>query len=287
MARPEAPLPKDAPQPVQDLAQALRDLRAASNLSYTDMSSRAPFSSATFSRAASGRQVPTEAVLAGYLEACGVPEDQADRWQKLWRDAQYAVNLQVVPWSPEATLVHTVVLDGLNELVEAAGSPSVPELADMCGLTPATVHRVLTAHRTSSRPAARHVAAVVGALLSLTRPSDRVRKFGTLARLVREVDPSIQVRRKRTRDAAERAARTALLRLAQRADALESRLAAGELSADEEFVRLVGAMRESVDEARRILGSCPASGTPTADAAEPETDEQPVPVVAGDSGRNR
>ncbi|MGW5609528.1 helix-turn-helix domain-containing protein [Streptomyces sp. NPDC003753] len=287
MARPETPLPEDAPQPVQELAQALRDLRAASNLSYTDMSSRAPFSSATFSRAASGRQVPTEEVLAGYLKACGVPEDQADRWRKLRRDAQYAVALQVTPWPPETQLVETVILDGLNELVEAAGSPSVRQLADMCGLTPTTVHRVLTAHRTRNRPAPRHVAAVVGALLSLTRPSDRVRKFGTLTRLVRQADPSIQIGRKRTRDEAEQVARTALLRLAQRVEDLESRLATGDLSADEEFVRLFGAMRESVDEARRILGSSPATGTPTADAVEPETDEQPAPVVAGDSMRNR
>ncbi|MBY8868714.1 helix-turn-helix domain-containing protein [Streptomyces sennicomposti] len=287
MARPEAPLPKDAPQPVQELARALRDLRAASGLSYTAMSNRAPFSSVTFSRAASGRQVPTKEVLAGYLEACGVPENKRDRWRKLWREAQLAENVGNVPWRPEDMLVYTVFLDGLNELVAAAGAPSVHELADKCGLAPTTVHRVLTAHRTRRPVAARHVAAVVGALLSLTRPSDRVRRFGDLTRLVRQVDPSLQIGRTRNRDDAERVARTALQRLAQQAEELESRLATGDLSADEEFVRRFDAMRESVEEVRRILGGGPVSGAPAATAAEPETGEQPAPVVAEDSGRNR
>ncbi|MFF4028833.1 hypothetical protein ACFYZ2_03545 [Streptomyces sviceus] len=88
MGRPERPLDPDNGL-VQRLAHELRELRrAAGSPSYRTMAKAAGFSSTSLSIAASGRKLPSLAVLQGYVRACG--GDPAE-WEPRWKDADAEV----------------------------------------------------------------------------------------------------------------------------------------------------------------------------------------------------
>ncbi|MER6098252.1 helix-turn-helix domain-containing protein [Streptomyces sp. NPDC001728] len=89
MGRHENPLDATA-SPVAALADALRRLRhAAGSPPYHQMARRCPYSVATLSRAAAGRQLPTLAVLLAYVEACGSGDTEV--WEARWRHASEAL----------------------------------------------------------------------------------------------------------------------------------------------------------------------------------------------------
>lgn len=88
VGRPERPLDPEAGL-VQRLAHELRELRrAAGSPSYRTMAEAAGFSSTSLSIAASGRKLPSLAVLQGYVRACG--GDPAE-WEPRWKDADAEV----------------------------------------------------------------------------------------------------------------------------------------------------------------------------------------------------
>jgi transcriptional regulator with XRE-family HTH domain len=86
VGRPEKVL--DPRDPVQAFAQRLRDLRRESGGStYAELAGRSHYSAATLSEAARGTALPTWAVTAGYVQACGGDPDQ---WRSAWEQARDA-----------------------------------------------------------------------------------------------------------------------------------------------------------------------------------------------------
>jgi serine/threonine protein kinase/transcriptional regulator with XRE-family HTH domain len=81
MGRRERPL---ASGPLHDFAHDLRELRAATGLTYRGLEREARYSASTLSAAASGDSLPTLKVLLAYVRACGGNTDAwAERWQGL------------------------------------------------------------------------------------------------------------------------------------------------------------------------------------------------------------
>ncbi|MFJ8026816.1 hypothetical protein [Streptomyces sp. NPDC096311] len=84
MARPERPVDPEA-GPVQRLAHELRGLRrVAGGPSYRTMVKVAGFSATSLSQAAAGEQLPSLAVVQGYVRACG---GDPDEWARKWKEA--------------------------------------------------------------------------------------------------------------------------------------------------------------------------------------------------------
>ncbi|MFE7429046.1 helix-turn-helix domain-containing protein [Streptomyces sp. NPDC057545] len=194
MARPETPLPEEAPPPLLELARELRDLRADAQLSYQVMSERVHVSPASFSRAASGRQVPTWEVLLAYLKACGVPADEFDAWHKRWRDAEVAAQLTPVPLSVDALIAHLAMSGRLRELHAAAGRPSLRMVSERSGVPRSTVHRILSASTDTRRrtpPSPDLTLQVASTLLAFLHPGEYRRggQFEDVYKLVRHTHP--------------------------------------------------------------------------------------------------
>ncbi|MFF2902415.1 helix-turn-helix domain-containing protein [Streptomyces sp. NPDC057966] len=201
MARPETPLPEDAPQPLLELARELRDLRAASQLSYQAMSERAQLSPASLSRAASGRQVPSWAALLAFLKACGVPEGEFDAWQERWRAAEVASHLgPPMPFSVDAQIANLAMSDRLRELHAAAGRPSLRMISERSGVPRSTVHRLLSEPADTRRrtpPSPDLTLQVASTLLGFLR-SHKYRRggqFEDVYKLVRHTHPVRGARR--------------------------------------------------------------------------------------------
>ncbi|MET7458122.1 helix-turn-helix transcriptional regulator [Streptomyces sp. NPDC005574] len=83
------PIPGDAPEAVQALASQLRDAKEAAGLSVAKLATKAHFSTATISLAASGKKVPTWPVTWAFVEACEDTKGQA-HWEALWSSADAA-----------------------------------------------------------------------------------------------------------------------------------------------------------------------------------------------------
>jgi hypothetical protein len=79
--RPENPLDLAA-GPVPQFASGLRDLKAATELSYRAMATRAHYSAPALSTAANGRQLPTWEVTEAYVKVCG---GDVEEWRERWR----------------------------------------------------------------------------------------------------------------------------------------------------------------------------------------------------------
>ncbi|MEU6965023.1 helix-turn-helix domain-containing protein [Streptomyces chrestomyceticus] len=260
MARPETPLPEDAPQPLRELAQRLRDLRAAANLSYQAMSETVPLSAASLSRAASGQQIPTPEALAAYLTACAVPPDEVDAWQKL-RDDAVRDAFAIRPFPREVQIMALARHGRLRELYRATGSPSLRSLHEELGISKSTLHRVLTAHVDThgKPPPPPHQILAVADFLLRRVPSARAR-FADVYQLVRpyrtaqRTSGRNQDRRRRPRlpDGPPREpvgddGDPGLLDLARRTAGVQRRIAAGELTADDDVVRLLAEVRRALE----------------------------------------
>ncbi len=78
MGRRERPL---SPGPLHDFAYDLRELRAATGLTYRALERKAGYSASALSAAASGDALPTLNVLLAYVQACG---GHPDVWEERW-----------------------------------------------------------------------------------------------------------------------------------------------------------------------------------------------------------
>ncbi|MBB4928838.1 helix-turn-helix domain-containing protein [Kitasatospora kifunensis] len=76
--------------PVQALAERLRSLRERAGLSYRQLAETTAHNASTFSRAASGTTVPTEAVLTIYANRCQATKAERRELRTLWRLARRA-----------------------------------------------------------------------------------------------------------------------------------------------------------------------------------------------------
>ncbi|MGW7260200.1 nSTAND1 domain-containing NTPase [Streptomyces sp. NPDC054834] len=94
MGRREGPL-DPAAGPVQRFAFELRKLRRdTGGLTYRAMAQRAGYSVATLSRAAAGEQLPSLAVVRGYVRACGA---DVGEWERRWRSVAQEVAAEPEP----------------------------------------------------------------------------------------------------------------------------------------------------------------------------------------------
>ncbi|MEU7206104.1 helix-turn-helix transcriptional regulator [Streptomyces sp. NPDC045470] len=265
MARPETPLPIDASRPLLELAQGLRDLRAASNLSYQAMSETVSLSAASLSRTASGQQIPTPEALTAFLTACAVPPDDIDHWQKLRDDAVRAA-LEPRPWTRGARITHLARSGLLRELHRAAGSPSLRSLHEELGVSKSTLHRVLTAHVDihGKPPPPPHQILAVADILLRHLPHSQYTRGGPFADVYQLVRPYRTAQRAsgRNQDSRRRTrlpdgpshkpapaddGDAGLLGLARRTAAVQRRIAAGELTADDDVVRLLAEVQQVLE----------------------------------------
>ncbi|MER6350771.1 helix-turn-helix domain-containing protein [Streptomyces sp. NPDC001634] len=91
--------------PVEELATALRDLRAASGLpTYRQMAARTHYSASVLSRAARGCQLPSLPVVKAFAEACGVDPGP---YEQRWRQAHKALNADEPADEPEGATART------------------------------------------------------------------------------------------------------------------------------------------------------------------------------------
>jgi hypothetical protein len=94
MPRPEAPI--EATGPLAKFAADLRALRTSADVSYRAMEEREHFSYTTFSKAASGQQLPTLAVTKAYVRACqGDVEEWTARWRRVSDVLQHATTERI------------------------------------------------------------------------------------------------------------------------------------------------------------------------------------------------
>lgn len=100
MPRPERPI-DESDGPTQRFAAELRKLRDASGSgSYRAMATRAHFSKATLSSAASGHRLPTWDVTRAYVEACG---GDLEEWRDRWAEARTELGLPIDDQATEGT----------------------------------------------------------------------------------------------------------------------------------------------------------------------------------------
>ncbi|MEY9838587.1 helix-turn-helix domain-containing protein [Streptacidiphilus sp. EB103A] len=86
--RPERALTRDG-SPVRELAFWLRDLRAASGLTYAQLAQRTTYSISTLQEATAGRRLPTLKVTLALAEACG---GTSETWRSYWIQIRRALD---------------------------------------------------------------------------------------------------------------------------------------------------------------------------------------------------
>ncbi|MFJ6086494.1 helix-turn-helix domain-containing protein [Streptomyces sp. NPDC092369] len=182
MARPEKQIPPDSAPPLRALAQQLRQMRAAAGLSYNQLSARTHYSTATLSRAASGRSVPSWKVVSAIATAAQLPPEERSALAALHREAlkrqeerasrQEAREAGFGLASQEA--IDTESLSrAMQTLYQAAGRPSVREISKESGVPRSTVHRVLTGQAAVSPAPEEPAAEIARTLLPLVPPETR------------------------------------------------------------------------------------------------------------------
>ncbi|WP_405879937.1 XRE family transcriptional regulator [Streptomyces sp. NBC_01136] len=123
--------------PVEELAGALRDLRAASGLpTYRQMAARTHYSASVLSRAARGSQLPSLAVVKAFAEACGADPGP---YEQRWRQARQALHADEPADEREATPARTRPV--LEDTVPAASATSDTVPAPSAGRTAPTTGR--------------------------------------------------------------------------------------------------------------------------------------------------
>ncbi|MFE0229897.1 helix-turn-helix domain-containing protein [[Kitasatospora] papulosa] len=156
--RSETAVPADASPPVRELAERLRKVRAAAGLTYVQLSQMSGFSTASLSRAASGRSVPSRAIVDAFATTAGLSASgHAELVQLHERAAKTSTtpaekveaasrrdSLQFVQESFRQAMGEQARRDLLRNLHQKAGRPSIREIANGTGLSRSTVHRVLT-----------------------------------------------------------------------------------------------------------------------------------------------
>ncbi|MFF7187925.1 helix-turn-helix domain-containing protein [Streptomyces sp. NPDC008222] len=114
--------------PVEELAAALRELRAASGLpTYRQMAARTHYSASVLSRAARGCQLPSLEVIRAFAEACGA--DPAP-YEQRWRNARKALGTDEPADERKAAPAHTGPLldDTVSSAFAASAAPDAVPL---------------------------------------------------------------------------------------------------------------------------------------------------------------
>jgi DNA-binding XRE family transcriptional regulator len=119
MPRPNNPIPPGAPQPLAQLALALRALREHAGLTLKQLATEASCSESALSEAASGKKLPTWEITSAYVRGCG---DDPRRWQDLWGQASAFVVAQSTAALPGGGASSPAVPHGTR-----AGSVPVPK----------------------------------------------------------------------------------------------------------------------------------------------------------------
>lgn len=150
MGRPEKPIPPDVPSAVRELALRLREVRATSGLTFSELAARSHATPATLSRITSGRGVPSWQAVSAFAEAVQMDEASRAELKELWERARTETTAakstaarqdapdQSVPESmgPSAHTLHTLRdrhrdfdrSRTLRSLYEAAGRPALRRL---------------------------------------------------------------------------------------------------------------------------------------------------------------
>ncbi|MFE5843820.1 XRE family transcriptional regulator [Streptomyces niveus] len=143
----------------EELALWLRSQRKLRAVTYATMAANMTgrFSPATLSRAASGRKVSREVVLA-YAKACGADTDEAlRRWKSAQRAeaqrrhrARASTEFGDLATSVRSVMTHPKLIDHFGKLLDAMielrareGQPSLRELQEAAGKTPGGRHHRL------------------------------------------------------------------------------------------------------------------------------------------------
>ncbi|WP_105973496.1 helix-turn-helix domain-containing protein [Streptomyces geranii] len=180
--RPRRPVTPDSPPAVRELAVRLRELHKASGLTLGELSRLLPTHISTLSRASSGRIVPSWEIVEVFAD--GAQLDAPDRadLRLLWERAREQTGRSTeVPETAgagsgsdpaHALLGHHQDFDrsaALMNLYQAAGAPSLRQLADESGHPRSTVHRAVTGR--SLAGAANIAEALLSRLPEERRPS--------------------------------------------------------------------------------------------------------------------
>ncbi|MFD4740161.1 helix-turn-helix domain-containing protein [Streptomyces virginiae] len=245
-------MPEDVPDPVRELAQALRNVRDRRRLSYRELSARAKYSTAAISRALSGRSVPSWDLVVSLLSACDVPEREMLSWNARWVAASKAAHPPApAPMSLEAQALDLMVSGRLRELHVAAGAPVLRTISERSGVPLSTAHRALSPRSGYGAPSVHVALRVASCLLDFLTSEERAGDFMDVEALVLSYR-QLQARPREggvrravaAAAAAEESAAAALAELAARASRLQDRIASGELHADDEVVRLLADLRD-------------------------------------------
>ncbi|MCX4808633.1 helix-turn-helix domain-containing protein [Streptomyces sp. NBC_01214] len=152
MARPEKPVDRSVPEHAA-LADFLRALRAASQVTYDQLASVAQLSPSTLKRAASGAGVPKLSTVLAYVMASTPPGAACDadlaQARLLWKKARYASILPRYSYhAPDPKLCATAddLRNSLRDLHLWAGRPTMRSMEGEAGgigiLPRSTAHRI-------------------------------------------------------------------------------------------------------------------------------------------------
>lgn len=178
MARPQIPLDFTF-YPQASLAKYLREIHAATGLSFTELAQRAASSSATLKRAASGRGVPRRTVVEDYVQACTAPgpdrDLRTDVAVRLWKRARYAQKRPGRAYlepRPDYVRDWRDLSGALRDLHAYAGFPSAADMEQRAGgfnaLPHSTAHRII-----QNRAVPRTPHQLLGFLLACEAPEER------------------------------------------------------------------------------------------------------------------
>ncbi|MFJ5228865.1 helix-turn-helix domain-containing protein [Kitasatospora sp. NPDC088391] len=161
MGRPERPITHRTKE-LTALAQHLRVLRQAADLTYTELSNVTGVERTRLSRAASGDAVPALEVVESYAKGCSASQKEIAEARKMWRLARSAETTGTIEPVVHITLVTTPreLWQAMLRLHRAVGRPSLRELEGRAGqhgeLPHSTLHLVLQGRAQPSRKLLEH-----------------------------------------------------------------------------------------------------------------------------------
>ncbi|MFF2305974.1 helix-turn-helix domain-containing protein [Streptomyces sp. NPDC058128] len=153
MPRPEKPISTDAPLALRELAEHLRELRAQSGLTYSQLADRVEASPSNLSRAASGASLPSWSAVESFARATRAKSSELGPLKELWLRAAASQREDRVSYIKPGEELNPELLQAaqqhqqallLGKLYVQVGRPSLRQLEQRTGLSKSTVHRVIT-----------------------------------------------------------------------------------------------------------------------------------------------
>ncbi|MFB8040282.1 helix-turn-helix domain-containing protein [Streptomyces hydrogenans] len=153
MPRPEKPISTDAPSALRELAERLRELRAQSGLTYSQLADRVEASPSNLSRAASGASLPSWSAVESFARATRTKSSEFGPLKELWLRAAASQREDGASYVKPGEELNPELLQAaqqhqqtllLRKLYAQVGRPSLRQLEQRTGLSKSTVHRVIT-----------------------------------------------------------------------------------------------------------------------------------------------